>query len=332
MTLLICLPALVLTIAFSGFFSGCETGLYCLNRLRLQLHVKKRRPDAMRLDALLQDEQAVLSSTLVGTNLMSYATTTLAATAIAGQLGHTGTAVEVYTTLLVTPVLFVFGEVVPKNLFRLHADTLMRWGSSVLLLFHNVFRFSGVVPALTRITRLAERWLPAQTGKTGVAAPKQRVAAMLRQGLMDLTTETETELSDVADRVVTLSETPLHRVMIPRNQVVTILAQADRHSLVKMARSTSHSRLPVLDRAGGQVVGVIKIDELLKDPTGWSSVQDNARDAFRLSSQTTVASAIAQARKTRHTMIVVVDRRDRMVGIATLKDLLEEIVGELSAW
>jgi len=277
----------------------------------------------------LKNEPGVLSLILVGTNLMNYLAATVAAYLLARRLGHAGADIEIYTTVLVTPVLFVFGEVVPKNLFQANADTLMRRGSMILVFFYHVFRFTGIVPALTKVSQVFAGLLPGRRDAGDADAPKRRVAAMLRQALMDRAPETE--LTDVVDRVVTLSETPLYRVMVPRHQVVTISAGADRKTLVKTARTTPHSRLPVHDHGRQQIIGVIKVDQLLKS-SDWSCVGEKIQDVSRLSGHTTVAAAIAQAQQARHAMIIVVDRRGQMVGIATLKDLLEEIVGELSAW
>ena len=141
----------------AAFFCGCETGLYCVNRLRVQLGVQEHDPRLLRLSSLLEDEQGALSVTLIGTNLMEYVATTAVAFLFAELLSMSGADTELYTVLLVTPVVFVFCEVVPKNLFQLHADGLMAQGSWLLTLADRVFRATGVVWLLTKLSGAARR-------------------------------------------------------------------------------------------------------------------------------------------------------------------------------
>src|SRR3990172_2517338 len=141
----------------AAFFCGCETGLYCVNRLRVQLGVQERDSKLLRLSSLLENEQEALSVTLIGTNLMEYVATTAVAFLFADVLHWSGADTELYTVLLVTPVVFVFCEVVPKNLFQLHADRMMPRGSWLLTLADRIFRATGIVWFLTKLTGAATR-------------------------------------------------------------------------------------------------------------------------------------------------------------------------------
>lgn len=319
----------VLGIVFSALFSGAETGLYCVNRVRLELDVRAGNRAARRVQEVLQNESHALSMTLVGTNVSNYLATTLAAVIIAHVLQPSPSQLELFTTLIVTPVLFVFAEVVPKNLFQANADLLLRWVGSVLLVFHRMLRYTGVLSVIGAVSVRLTRLVAGSDGDVPVDAPKYRVATMIREALLNRAPETE--LTDVVDRVISLSDTPVHRVMVRRNKVIAIDRSATRAELTRIARSTPHTRLPIYDGRPDQIVGVIKIDELLKTDD-WERVGDKVRDVLRLPADTPVASAISRARQARHFMVIVVNRHGRAVGIATLKDLLEEIVGELSDW
>ena len=309
----------------SAFFSGCETGLYCVNRLRVQLGVQERNPKLLRLSSLLENEQEALSVTLIGTNLMHYVTTMAVAFLFAELLSWSAADTELYTVLLVTPVVFVFAEVVPKNLFQLHADRLMPRGSWLLTSADRVFRATGIVWLLTKLTRAATRLFGGATSLRTVTAPKRRMTMLLQEALVGHTHGEHQ--SDLIDRVVRLSETPVRAVMVPQQRVVAVAATADRRELIRFARQTGFARCPVYGKRRSEIIGVIKVDELLRSDD-WRTVGERLGPVTTLRPQETVASAIAHMKQGGGEFGVVSDQAGLMVGVVTLRDLLEEVVGE----
>src|SRR3972149_11402762 len=196
----------------AAFFCGCETGLYCVNRLRVQLGVQERDPKLLRLSSLLENEQEALSVTLIGTNLMEYVATTAVAFLFAEVLSMSEAETELYTVLLVTPVVFVFCEVVPKNVFQLHADGLMAQGSWLLTLADRIFRATGVVWLLTKLTGAANRLFGGAASFRIRTAPKRHMTMLLQEALGGQTHGEHQ--SDLIDRVVRLSETPVRVAMV----------------------------------------------------------------------------------------------------------------------
>lgn len=333
MTWIIVSVVSLLGLFFSGFFSGAETGLYRVNRLRLHLGVRRRDPRALRLASVLGDEPGALSVTLVGTNVANYVTTSAVAFSFAELWGFGETGSELYTVAIVTPVIFVFGEMVPKNLFRLHPDALLAHGSRLLAIANRLFRLTGIVWALTHLSVLLSRLTGSDLHSAGVLDPKQRVKRLLQEALAGDTLGSDRidpeDQSDLIERVCQLSETSLHAVMVPRNRVIGIAADTDRHELVRIVRLHSHARLPVYESAGSRthIIGLAKVDELLQSDD-WERVAERLRPALKLSPRETVATAITRLQRAGRGMAVVVDDSGRMLGIVTLKDLLSEVVGE----
>lgn len=309
----------------AAFFCGCETGLYCVNRLRVQLGVQERDPKLLRLSALLENEHEALSVTLIGTNLMHYVTTTAVAYMFADLLYRSAADTELYTVLLVTPVMFVFAEVVPKNVFQLYADVLMPRGSRLLTLADWVFRTTGVVWLLTKLTGAANRLFGGTTSLRTVTAPKRHMTMLLQEALVGHTHGEHQ--SDLIDRVVRLSETPVRAVMVPQQRVVGVPATANRLELIRFARQTGYARCPVYGKRRSEIVGVIKVDELLRSDD-WRTVGERLGPVTTLRPQETVASAIAHMKQGGGEFGVVSDQAGQMVGVVTLRDLLEEVVGE----
>ncbi len=326
MSLLVVGAVIAVGLFLSGLFSGAETGLYRVNRLRLDLGVKQRDPAAFRLAGVLNDEQGALSVTLVGTNMANYVTASAVAYLFA-EIWHFGeTDAELCTVALLTPVVFVFGEVVPKNLFQLHADTLLARSSRLLALFNHLFRLIGVVWGLKELAKVFTRLADGHPDDGVPFAPKRRVAMLLHEALAGHTLSDDQ--SDLIDRVCRLSETPLHAVMVPRNRVAVIRAGTDRRELIRIARRTGHARLPVYETNRRHVVGLAKVDELLQSDE-WETVADRLCPALTLSPHETVATGITRLQRAGQGMGIVTDRGGQMLGLISLKDLLSEVVGVL---
>jgi CBS domain containing-hemolysin-like protein len=324
---LLCIGGFVVFVAASAFFSGTETGIYCVNRLRLRLSSDRGEPRAVRLQRLLEDEQGALATTLLGTNLANYLTTVSLALLLTRQIRLSEHQVEVYTTLIVTPLLFVFGEVLPKNLFQRDADRLLYPVAAMLVAAKRVF-----APLVWALTMLSTRLLAAfATSERRTAGPddRYRVGALLREALAD--GDHAGRHGEFVDRVLNLPSTPVRAVMIPRDQVISLSANADRQEFLRTARRHAHSRLPVYRDHSGQIMGVVDVHALLADDM-WDRVDQRVQPTERLDPDEPVASAILQVQRSGLSMAIVARQQGPLMGIVTLKDLLEEIVGELAAW
>lgn len=329
MSWILVLTSIGLGLAMSAFFSGAETGIYCVSRLRIHLGVRRGDRRFARLDRLLADEPGILCATLMGTNLMNYITTTAVAYLFAVLMGFSQVMTEIYTVVILTPVVFVVGEVVPKNLFQRHADILMARGSLLLELSHRLFRGSGLLWCFTRLGALASRLTTGMSpGNRGVLVPRRRVATLLQEALVDHSLGEDQ--SELIERVCRLSETALHAVMVPRNRVTALPADAGLRQLMRLARRTAFARLPVHDSNPRRIIGLIHVDDLLQ-AVGWNSVAERLEPAMELSPHLTVANATARMKTEGREMAVVADQTGNMVGIVTLKDLAEEVLGELAA-
>jgi putative hemolysin len=329
MSLAMAIGLVLVGLALSGFFSGCETGLYCVNRLRVRLGVERGDPAAQRLGRLIEDEQATLTVTLIGTNLMNYVTTAAFAYLLADHLGLTDRDTELCTIVILTPIVFVFGEVTPKNLFQLSADKLMRRGGRLLDWTGWLFRMTGAVKLLSLTARSVTRLVGTDPVKAAGFHPKRRFSFLLRDALVgDVAGD---EQSELVERVVQLPLTPVHAVMVPHNRVTRISATANRKELISTARRTRRARIPVYQRHPRHIIGLIKIDNLLASDD-WQQVSDHLRPVTQIGAHDPVSSAINTLQGSGHTMAIVVDRGGQMLGIVTLKDLLQEVVGELGAW
>lgn len=312
----------------SAFFSGIETGIYCLNRVRLHLRAQRQDRTARPLARLLDDEQSSLSTALVGTNICNYALTAAVALFVGRQLGLDNRSAEIYTTVVVTPVVFAFGEVVPKNVFRVAADRLMYPAAPLLLAAR--YLLLPVVWAMRRVTSVVTRTFGAvEAGGDALFVARRRIATVLREGLLHV--GSDPEQFGLVERVLALSSTPVHAAMVPRNRVIAVHADAGPAELRDLARRTPHTRLPVYETDPRRIIGMVVVHEVLAGPYP-PTLRDAIEPVLFIPPHDTVAATIVRMREERRTMAVVVNRNGLLLGLVTLKDLMEEIVGELTEW
>lgn len=318
---------ILVTLLLAGLFSGSETGFYCLNRLRVFLGVQQRDRRAVRLGRLIEDEQGTLAGTLAGTNIMHYLLTTAVAFTFTSLLEFDEGDAELYTVAILTPVIFVFAEVVPKNVFQRHADTLMPRFSWLLYVANRTFRAIGLVWLLKRLTALAAMWTGAPEVEPLTGGPKRYIASLLQEALSER--QLGEHQSELIERVVKLSDTPVRFVMLPQHKVVMISSEADREAFLRLARSTEHARILVYGGRRTQIIGLVKIDEMLRDPA-WKRVGERVVPVLQLQPFETVANAMARMQRVQKEMAIVTGFGGGLLGMVTLRDLLDEVVGEIT--
>ncbi|HEX9778685.1 MAG TPA: hemolysin family protein [Geopsychrobacteraceae bacterium] len=318
------LLGLVVLLILSGFFSGSETALLALDRMRVKYLQQKRQPGADRLATLLESPDRLLGGILVGNNLVNIAASVVATGLLVRHFGDRG---EWLTILILTPVLLIISEVCPKTYAAQYPEKVsflvLRPIMAVLWLLSPVVRIvilvSGLLTGLLR-GRAKEENLPLsedeirsiiQVGEeSGVVAAEQR---RMLHGIFDLT------------------ETRVRDVMLPRTEVVGIAAGADFREILEIVRNSGHSRFPVYNESLDQIVGIIHSKDVLAfaDRPEQFSLVDNCRKPFFAPESKRVGVLLQTFRKKREHLAIVVDEYGGVEGIVTLEDVVEEIVGEI---
>jgi len=326
--------AIVFFIILAGLFSGAETGLYRLSRLRLRLGVEKKRLLFIILGKCLRDSSGLLLSMLIATNLAYYLTTSIV-TYVFLKAGTEHSA-ELLATLLTAPTLFVFSELIPKNIFFYRADSLMPYLSPVLYVFHKVLSWCGVVPLLKFISGLFVRLAGAGSSPKTVitSAQRHKVQAILQD------TQEEGILSsvqiDIINRLVSISNIRIRSVMIPLNNVQAIDVNSDNSILLSKLKKYAFTRLPVVEGRPENIIGFINIYETLSSSEQFTNLQKCVKPIRKIDANTTVTDTINIMQEENQKIVLVMRTgrtgRERPIGIVTMKDLVEELLGELAEW
>jgi CBS domain containing-hemolysin-like protein len=312
--------ALVLATSTSFYFSGIETGIYALNRVRLRLRTEEKDPRARRVTDLLKRPQITISTILIGNHTANYLATIFCMAAITRWFDVEDPALA--STLILTPLLFLFGEIVPKDTFRIRAESLVYLWSAPLAFASIVLR--PVAEFLFWLGRVS-RALP----KTGVAPD----GMLSRERLADLVGEVAEDgvLTEEQNRMVRnvmrVSSVPVADAMVAAERVDTVPPGFTEKDLVATSARHGHSRLPVRDPETGRFTGVVNVLDLVYRDDGVRT-----REAPTVPALESVEQALYTLRRARRAMGFVVGEDGGTLGIVTVKDLVEEVSGELPAF
>ena len=313
------------SLVMSALYAGMETGIYVLNKIRLDLNAEAGDRRARLLRNVIARPDDMLAAVLIGTNIAGFLAT-FAASALF-VLSGAGRRAEWYALALAAPALFVFGESVPKNVFRRLAETLVYRLAWLLGLSMALFKACGLLPMVRAVAGTLLRLLGAKA-RARQPLGYERVAAVVAESQAS---GALTHLQAVmADRVMKIAEVTLHDVMIPMSRAVTAPLEVDAQRLIAIVGDNNYSRLPLLDDRG-MVAGILNAYDALTD-RAVSRPADEAVVPLVMGEDLTVTDALYRMQRANAHMAVVQDAVGRHVGIVTIKDLVEEIVGELEAW
>ena len=334
MALIYQIPACLLLIALGGFFAGSETGVYRLSRFRLRLGIERKRPFYALLGKIMDDSTGLVFSMLVGNNLVHYLVTSIV-TVILLSKAISAHAAEIYATILMAPILFIFSEVIPKNIYYHRADALMPRFAPVLWFFHKLFTWSGVVAGLKIISRTFASLLglPADTagaitlGRTGYI--KQIIRETRDEGILS------SVQNDIMNRLVNVPHITISSVMTPITKTEMLDVNTAGAEVLTKLRRCPYTRLPVYEHSRNSIIGFINIYEVLHTGAEFDNLRGFIKPISRFSATTSVIDAINRMRRQNLKIVLVIPdyaRRKRPFGIVTMKDLVEELTGELAQW
>ncbi|MDD2237041.1 MAG: hemolysin family protein, partial [Kiritimatiellae bacterium] len=312
---------LLTCLLFSAMFSGMETGIISINRVRLHHLLRKKVPGTKELDFFLRNPDQLFGTTLIGTNLCMVIVSVMAAGMAGRLLGAAGSWVS---SILTTLVVLIFAEYLPKAWFQSNPTMRTRhFGRLLRLISHLVQPAVRLLVWITKrifpmkethnashhiITRDELRHLTMETERTGALSERER--QMIR-GVFDLERKT------------------CRDIMTPRAEMVLVSSGMSREKLLELARRKKHNRYPVSQEADGRIIGIVNILDAAADPLhAAKTAAEYMRPPQFISASTPPDEVLTRMRHTHQPIAVVVGTYDEVMGLVTLEDLLEEIVGQ----
>lgn len=317
---------LVVLLLLSGFFSGSETGLMTLNRYRLRHLAKARHPGAVRAAKLLERPDRLIGLILLGNNFVNILASSIA-TLIALRLGGEG-AIAVATFLL-TLVVLIFSEVAPKTLAAMHPERVAFPAAFVyqpllrllypLVWFINaianrLLRLLGVNPADAATLSLSSEELRTVVNEAGAMIPQRHQRMLLS--------------------ILDLEKVTVEDIMVPRNEIVGIDIEDDWEAIEELLVHSQFTKLPVYRNSIDNVIGVLFLRNVLHLMTQERIAREDllaiVREPYFVPEGTPLNKQLINFQRAKRRIGLVVDEYGEIMGLVTLEDILEEIVGEFT--
>ena len=326
---------IISAVFFTGLFAGAETGIYQVSRLRLRLAIEKKQFSSIVLGKALHDTPGLLTSTLVGTNLSIYIVTSAVTYSILKKTESAHSA-EFLATLITAPPLFIFSELIPKNLFFYYSDKLMLRIAPLLFGFYKLLSWCGITAIFKYISWILARLTDTPIPSKGIinAVQRHETAAFFK----DIHEESflSAVQTDIVNRLLVVSNTTIKMVMIPMKDTQLVAVNSSHQIVLNKIKNCAFTRMPVYDGAHNNIIGFINVYDVLCSKKEITNLYDFVKPIKTISQNTLVTDAMEamQIGNEKIALVVRIVRKDRKVpiGIITMKDLVEELFGELSAW
>lgn len=322
------LISLVILLLLSAFFSSAETALTTVNKIRMRTLSEAGNKKADRVLRVTDDSAKMLSAILIGNNLVNISASALA-TMLASRLwGNVGAGIA---TGVLTLLVLIFGEVTPKTMATIHADTLSLRIAWIIDLLMKV-----LTPVIFIVNKLSLGFLFLL--RVDPNSKKSEMTEEELRTIVDVSQETgviEDEERDMIHNLFDFGDAKAKEIMVPRIDMTFIHIDSTYDDVLEVFKATMYTRIPVYEDTTDKVVGIINMKDLLlwssenSDKQEEFSITDIMREPYFTFENKNTADLFIEMRQSSISIAIVLDEFGATAGLVTLEDLLEEIVGEI---
>ncbi|HRD70907.1 MAG TPA: HlyC/CorC family transporter [Legionella sp.] len=317
---------LVFLIVLSGFFSGSEIGMMSINRYKLKYLVKKQNKQAIRVNQMLTRPDRLLSVVLIGNTLANIVASTIATLLGQRLYGDWGVAAA---TIILTVIILVFAEMTPKTLAAIYPQQVAFACSLPLKILQSIFAPLVHIISFTSngILRLF-----------GISINRMQKEALTGEELRSVVHEAggllPVEHKSMLISLLDLEQATVEDIMIPKSDIVGIDLDQPWLQLLEQLETAQHTRLPIYHGSIDDLVGMIHartiLNLALEDKLDMETLLNTADAPYFIPEATPLNIQILNFRKMKRRSCFVVDEYGDILGLVTMEDILEEIVGEFT--
>ena len=315
----------ILFLLLSAYFSSSETAYTAVNKVRLRSLADKGNKRAKRALWVCDRFDKTLTTILVGNNIVNNSIASLSSLLFLSQFSDTfGDAAVLYGTIITTLIVYLFGEVIPKSLAKARPEgmALAYAGSMVLL----VRVLTPITALFSVISKLLGKFLSAESQQTVTEEELVSIIETIEdEGVL------EPEKQALVNSAMEFREKVAEDIMVPLDQVVTIPSNMPLQELADLAKNTAYSRLPVYERKEGNIVGILPVNAFLSSYIAGkrTPLRKLLMKPYVFDKKIEISALLQRMRLNKLHMVFLIDENRRKVGIITMEDLLEELVGEI---
>lgn len=316
--------AMLLLVLLQGFFSGSEIALVNADKLKLRHRARQGHAGSRMVLKQFERPERLLTTTLVGTNI---STVSLATLATIMSIRHYGQGGELIAILMITPVMLIFGEVVPKSVYQQKADTL----APILIYPLRFFSwlFFPIILVFSWFARLAVRVVSRKSGSHNVFVSKEKIRTLLESSEQAPSEEIFDQKR--IKRAIRFSDVTAGEIMIPLSDAVILNNSQSLEHAISLVLDKGYNRLPVYDTDASRIIGVVILMtwDLLDPELKQRSLTDFLHPAMFVAPSQQADELLPLLQSRVDHMAVVVDEYGSAIGLLTAEDILEEVVGEI---
>lgn len=320
---------LVIMLVLSGFFSGSETAITALDNLKLRALIKDQGDRNGMFTLVLENRARFITTLLVGNNLVNNFTAILTSNLFAIWLGSASVGIA---TAVATLLLLVFGEITPKSLAINNVLPYFKAAVRPIYLLSKLLSLLGITYFLEAIAQYMIRLVQGTAVQSGesVRDLQLMIEVLGGKGQLDL------DKHQLLNKALMLDRLKAHDVVKPRIDMRTISHEASLQDLVNLCLETGFSRIPVQEESKDQIVGIVHLKRALQELQSLKQQQQQDGPVMLATEPPVyvpelkrVADLLKEMLQQRLHLAIVVDEYGGTVGLITLEDILEELVGEI---
>ena len=320
--------AILVLLVLSGFFSGSETALTGASKVRMTSREKEGDKRAALVNRIREKKDRMIGALLLGNNLVNILASALATSVLIKIFGEAGV---VYATLVMTMLVLIFAEVLPKTYALHNSETMSMRIAPIIRVV--IFIFAPITETVTWIVRRVLGLFGIDISKVGAGSHLEllRGAIEMHEGPEQETIEQRAMLRSILD----LADVDIEEIMIHRKNVNMIDADQSMEEIVETVLSNPHTRLPVWHENPDNIIGIIHAKLLLKEMNERKgdidkiALENIVMEPRFVPETTNLYDQLQAFRENQEHFAIIVDEYGTFMGIVTLEDILEEIVGEI---
>ena len=316
------LVILVLLLSASAFFSSAETALMTSNKLRIRNLAENGDKRAEKVLEITANTDKMLSAILIGNNIVNLSASALSTTL---TLKVFGSSLVGIATGILTFLILVFGEITPKNVASKNAENIALKYIGIISVL--VVILTPVIYVVNKVAGIVISLFVKNNDDNNMVT-EDELRAMVEVSHEDGVIEKEEKKMIV--NVVDFGDTVAGDIMLPRVDMVMVSVESSYGEILKIFREERYTRIPVYEESPDNVIGILNVKDflLIEDKENFS-VKEHLREPLYTYEYKKTSSLMVDMRKTGANIVIVLDEYGTTVGLITLEDMLEEIVGEI---
>lgn len=314
-------------LALEAFFSGAELALLSADRIQLRARANAGGKRGRLIGRFLDRPSDLIATSLIGTTLCVVVSSVVVTLSL---ISRGEPHAELLSIGVMTPLILVFGEIVPKSIFQAHADTLAP--RAIYLLWAFYAALSPIVIAASRFSDIFLRALGIHERQPFMTRQELRLLLQI-QGNEHAEPAHPDRISEVEKRMIArifeFSEKSVSTVMLPLSEVCALPTTASLDEATREFLDKRYTRMPIYGQRVDEIEGVVHAFDLLRAPADAQALADVARPPVFVPESQPAAQCLERLQRERQGMAIVVNEYGGAVGVVTTEDIFEEVVGEI---